>query len=95
MTFSYASEGGPIYSTLLAFLAGWLELVAGLLNLGRGGGGGLVGRFTFCEFIWIFRSHVLQIEWINQIQISILYELIVFVYNVHLHEIVKLKEKNC
>ncbi|XP_046449213.1 sodium-independent sulfate anion transporter-like [Daphnia pulex] len=34
MTFSYASEGGPIYSTLLAFLAGWLELVAGLLNLG-------------------------------------------------------------
>ncbi|XP_046630621.1 sodium-independent sulfate anion transporter-like [Daphnia pulicaria] len=36
MTFSYASdEGGPIYSsTLLAFLAGSLELVAGLLNLG-------------------------------------------------------------
>ena len=34
MTFSYASEGGPIYSTLLAFLAGWLELAAGLLNLG-------------------------------------------------------------
>jgi sodium-independent sulfate anion transporter 11 len=34
MTFSYASEGGPIYSTLLAFLAGLLELVAGLLNLG-------------------------------------------------------------
>jgi sodium-independent sulfate anion transporter 11 len=34
MTFSYASQGGPIYSTLLAFLAGWLELAAGLLNLG-------------------------------------------------------------
>jgi hypothetical protein len=28
----------------------------------------------------------------NQIQISILYELIVFVYNVHLHEIVKLRK---
>jgi hypothetical protein len=28
----------------------------------------------------------------NRIQISILYELIVFVYNVHLHEIVKLRK---
>ncbi len=28
----------------------------------------------------------------NQIQVSILYELIVFVYNVHLHEIVKLRK---
>ncbi len=28
----------------------------------------------------------------NQIQISILYELIEFVYNVHLHEIVKLRK---
>ncbi len=28
----------------------------------------------------------------NQIQISIFYELIVFVYNVHLHEIVKLRK---
>jgi hypothetical protein len=28
----------------------------------------------------------------NQIQISILYELIVFVYNVHLHKIVKLRK---
>ena len=31
MTFSYASQGGPIYSTLLAFLAGWLELAASLI----------------------------------------------------------------
>jgi hypothetical protein len=28
----------------------------------------------------------------NQIQISILYELIIFVYNVHLHEIVKFRK---
>jgi hypothetical protein len=42
------------------------------------GRGELVGRVTFCEFILIFWPHVLQIEWINQIQISILYELIVF-----------------
>jgi hypothetical protein len=28
----------------------------------------------------------------NQIQISILYELIVFVYNIHLHKIVKLRK---
>ena len=35
MTFSYASEGGPAYAVLLAFLAGWLELIAGLLNLGK------------------------------------------------------------
>ncbi len=34
MTFSYASQGGPTYAVLLAFLAGWLELFAGLLNLG-------------------------------------------------------------
>lgn len=34
MTFSYASEGGPAYAILLAFLGGWLELLAGLLNLG-------------------------------------------------------------
>ncbi len=54
------------------------------------GRGELVGRVTFCEFILIFWPHVLQIEWINQIQISILYELIVFFYIVHLHEIVKL-----
>lgn len=33
MTFSYASQG-PAYAVLLAFLAGWLELFAGLLNLG-------------------------------------------------------------
>ncbi len=37
-------------------------------------------------------ENVLQIEWMNQIQISIFYELIVFVYNVHLHEIVKLRK---
>ena len=35
MTFSYANEGGPAYAALLAFLAGLLELVAGLLNLGK------------------------------------------------------------
>ena len=34
MTFSYANEGGPAYAALLSFLAGWVELVAGLLNLG-------------------------------------------------------------
>lgn len=35
MTFSYAKQGGPAYAVLLAFLAGWLELAAGLLNLGK------------------------------------------------------------
>lgn len=34
MTFSYANEGGPAYAALLSFLAGLVELVAGLLNLG-------------------------------------------------------------
>lgn len=35
MTFTYASAGGPAYAALLTFLAGWLELIAGLLNLGN------------------------------------------------------------
>ncbi len=35
MTFSYANEGGPAYAALLTFLAGLLELAAGLLNLGK------------------------------------------------------------
>lgn len=34
MTFNYANEGGPAYACLLSFLAGLIELVAGLLNLG-------------------------------------------------------------
>lgn len=34
MTYSYAKDGGPAYAALLAFLAGIIELVAGLLNLG-------------------------------------------------------------
>lgn len=34
MTFSYANQGGPAYAALLAFMAGWLELAAGILNLG-------------------------------------------------------------
>lgn len=34
MTYSYANEGGPGYAALLAFLAGWIELLAGILNLG-------------------------------------------------------------
>lgn len=34
MTYSYANEGGPAYASLLSFLAGWIELIAGLLNLG-------------------------------------------------------------
>jgi len=35
MTYSYANEGGPAYAALLTFMAGLIELVAGLLNLGR------------------------------------------------------------
>ena len=35
MTFSYANEGGPAYAALLCFLAGWIELFAGILNLGN------------------------------------------------------------
>lgn len=35
MTFTYASAGGPAYAALLTWLAGWLELIAGLLNLGK------------------------------------------------------------
>ena len=35
MTFSYANEGGPEYAALLAFPAGALELLAGMLNLGK------------------------------------------------------------
>jgi len=34
MTFTYASAGGPEYAVLIAFLAGCIELLAGLLNLG-------------------------------------------------------------
>lgn len=34
MTFSYANEGGAAYAALLSFLAGIIELCAGLLNLG-------------------------------------------------------------
>ena len=34
MTFSYANEGGPAYAALLTFLAGWIQLFAGILNLG-------------------------------------------------------------
>ncbi|XP_057371308.1 sodium-independent sulfate anion transporter-like isoform X2 [Daphnia carinata] len=34
MTFSYANEGGAAYAALLSFLAGAIELCAGLLNLG-------------------------------------------------------------
>ena len=34
MTYSYANEGGPAYAALLCFLAGWIELIAGILNLG-------------------------------------------------------------
>ena len=35
MTFNYANEGGPAYACLLSLLAGVIELIAGLLNLGR------------------------------------------------------------
>lgn len=35
MTFSYANEGGAAYAALLSFLAGIIELCAGLLNLGK------------------------------------------------------------
>ena len=35
MTFSYAHSGGAEYAILLTFLAGFIELVAGLLNLGN------------------------------------------------------------
>ena len=35
MTFSYARSGGAEYAILLGFLAGCIELVAGLLNLGN------------------------------------------------------------
>ena len=35
MTFAHSKKGGPGYATLLAFLCGLVELVAGLLNLGN------------------------------------------------------------
>ena len=35
MTYSYAHSGGAEYAILLTFLAGFIELVAGLLNLGN------------------------------------------------------------
>lgn len=38
MTFTYASAGGPEYAVLIAFLAGCIELLAGLLNLGKRSG---------------------------------------------------------
>lgn len=34
LTFSYASQGGPVYAALLSFLVGLVELIAGFLNLG-------------------------------------------------------------
>ena len=51
MTFRYASEGGPAYAALLAFLTGLIELVAGILNLG-----------IYRRVIVVLNSH-----WSNQI----------------------------
>jgi sodium-independent sulfate anion transporter 11 len=34
MAYEYVQKGGPGYAIVLSFLAGCLELIAGLLNLG-------------------------------------------------------------
>jgi sodium-independent sulfate anion transporter 11 len=35
MTFQYTSKGGAPYAIVLSFLAGCLEFIAGVLNLGK------------------------------------------------------------